>query len=258
MPLPLIAGHSHVAALGVPLKSANGDCHTTSLSRSGASAAAFEGLTGPWPRRGEYWREVYALGKARTVALVWEGNQYHAFAMFEASPPIDFVLAEEPAIAVNEDACIVAELALRARLSKSLAGLHHVLGTMKKRGARTPVLVGTPPPIGDNDAIRGLLQRAPFFKKLAASTGLDIETAPLAPAMLRYKLWRLVQRMTREVGAAYGVPFHPVPRAVHDENGFLRSDLWQDASHANAHYGDLLLEDLAGALHLYDSNRAAS
>jgi hypothetical protein len=188
------------------------------------------------------------------VALLWEGNQYHGFSMFEPTPPFDFVLAEAAELPVDERACLVPELAVRARLERSLSGLHHVLDTLTKRGGRTPVLVGTPPPIGDDATLRELLVRDFFFKQLGTTLGIDIASAPLSAPLLRYKLWRLVQRMTRLVGEQYGVPFHPVPRAAQNDQGFLRADLWADTSHGNTAYGQLVLDDLQNAMQTYQAS----
>jgi hypothetical protein len=96
------------------------------------------------------------------------------------------------------------------------------------------VHVESPPPLRDDHFIR---EHADAYFK--ASTAID--TLGVAPAGLRWRMWRLNSLLFRESVEALGCQFLPVPAKVQDADGFLRPDLAADATHGNAEYGHIII-----------------
>jgi hypothetical protein len=103
-------------------------------------------------------------------------------------------------------------------------------------------LVGTPPPKKDNEALRKLLEKEPYFCDWAAQLGQSIDEIKITEPHVRLKLWFLLQDMIAEIGRRHGARFIPVPSELQDEDGFLLEQYWHpDVTHANAAYGAIVL-----------------
>jgi len=190
-----------------------------------------------------YWDAAVELAKTFRVAVCWQGNQ-HALFMF-LDKPFDFALASHPGLVVDEGVDLVPELQLRDIWLPSMSPLENVLTRMLDTGGPRPIVLGTPPPKADNEAIRrGMQVHADFFTKLASDRGLDYEKAQLAPAYLRLKLWFLLQQMMRETAERLAVEFWAVSASAMTEEGYLPPEYWaEDATHANAAYGAIMLDE---------------
>jgi hypothetical protein len=99
---------------------------------------------------------------------------------------------------------------------------------------------GAPPP-GDRwmlESAGGEKARAKKRKLPAGSDGTP------AGRFVRYKLWRLHSQIMRGHAEEAGIRFVAHPREAVDEEGFLRDELCGNATHANAAYGALILEQM--------------
>jgi len=93
------------------------------------------------------------------------------------------------------------------------------------------------PPIEDFAAI-------PKGSSSKAIDAMVVEHGP-APALLRYKFWRLVKTIHDEVAAAANVRVLPVPPETVQSNGFRRPEYYStDWIHANEQYGELVLKQI--------------
>jgi hypothetical protein len=181
--------------------------------------------------RAELEQEI-ALYRPR-VASMMGGNAHNALALVRHPRGYDFRLPDEHQGPPIEDGAEPLPFALaRAALAQHLATdflrlrlLRDVVGPF--------VHVESPPPLRDDALIRA---RADGFFKDAA-----IDTLGVAPAGLRWRMWRLNSRLFREAVEALGCRFLPVPAAVQDADGFLRPELAADATHGNADYGQILI-----------------
>ncbi len=232
----VVAGHSHAAALGVPLPAEDESPAPGQIPIEDAAATA---LTGAWPRDDAYWAALEEAAGARVPAIVWSGTQHHAAFLVEPTPPIDFVLSAAPDLPMDPRASYVAEAQLRALFAPSIEPLGDLVRRLVAI-APSPVLVaGTPPPLGDPDAIA-----------MRIVGDVDEQGEPLDPPRLSspytmQKLWSLVQSMLAETTAAAGGVFVPVPDRLRGTDGFLREDYWsEDAVHANDDYGREMLREL--------------
>jgi hypothetical protein len=243
-PSIIIAGHSHIVSLGVPLKSPNRIYEIVGLGIEGASDKV-AGFTGKWPRENVYWNELAKVVPGKTIALSWQGNQHLSRFMFSPNPRIDFVLSTNPDLPLDEEATIVPELMLRELFRPSMEQLEKTLKRLDGAGAARILVLGTPPPKDDDSFCRQRLGKERTFAARAGKLGVDLASIELSPAILRYKYWALLQNMMRETAGRACKEFIPIPLAAQAPAGFLRRELWaDDITHANRDYGKLVLKDL--------------
>ncbi len=229
----IIAGHSHVVALIGFRTTTDGSAFLLPVD----GRPGFAGLYGPWPRTEGYWSALDRLAAGKTVALLWEGNHHNSFFLFEPSMRFDFLPRRLQSLPIDETAMIVPETLIQARFRTILAPLDQLLENLT--GRCRIVLVGTPPPKGDNDYIERMLPTE-FAGELSSIEGLQL-TSPV----LRLKLWSVMQDIYREKAEERGIEFVPVPEFALDEIGYLKREFWaDDVTHANAAYGSLMLDHL--------------
>jgi hypothetical protein len=246
----VVAGHSHIAAFGVPIGNVDS---APVLSELAHPSGQFRILTGEWPRTEAYWNELCNVSAGNTVALFWYGHQHLSRYLLAPDDRFDFVLSSEPDLSLDEAATIVPEALVRASFMPMLRGLPHLLRLLQAAGAAC-VVYGTPPPSGDDPWIVDYLvnnpswfrfqKGRPWLHRFKRDGPIDPAAIRLTPRVLRYKLWVVVQDLMREIAAESAVPFLACPRAAQTADGFLRDEYRYDITHANTTYGALVMEDL--------------
>ena len=127
--------------------------------------------------------------------IVWEGDQHIRALMVEPVPPLDFVLSAAPDLPLDPRASYVAEAQLRALFAPSLDPLASRAPLVASADGAAILVAGTPPPIGEVDAIAARLARDPQFAALIAS-GRDAASHPTVTLTSPYtlqKVWSLLQ-----------------------------------------------------------------
>jgi hypothetical protein len=128
--------------------------------------------------------------------------------------------------------------------------LRRVIARLQAAGCE-PVVCGTPPPKGDNDLVRHCIAKETYFIQLGVWMGVDLNVIELSPPTLRFKLWVVLQSMMEEVASELDCPFVPIPATTQTPEGFLRQEYWAlDVTHANAAYGQIVLDHLGAQLNL--------
>lgn len=210
-------------------------------------------LHGPEPRDDAYWQAFAAAEPGAPRAIVWEGDQHVRALLVEPTPPLDFVLSAAPDLPLDPRASYVAEAQLRALFAPSTAPLADILQRVRREVRDAPILVaGTPPPIGEGDAIATRLSRDPQFAALLAPNeqGLAPTVTLTSPYTLQ-KVWSLLQMILAEIAGENGAVFVPVPDRTRNLEGFLAPAFWSDDPvHANAAFARELAVDLRAAAHL--------
>lgn len=241
MPPLIVAGHSHIAAFAPAPNQLAGP---TWVDGEGVRV-----LHGPQPRDDVYWHAFAAAEPGAPHAIVWAGDQHLRRLLIEPMPPIDFVLSAAPDLTLDPRASYLAESQLRALFAPSFDGLAELIRAL--RGAGTPVLVaGTPPPIGEVEALAQRLPNDPQFAPLLQAS----DDGPAAPVSLSspytlQKVWSLLQLILAEIAGAEGARFVPTPDRTRTGEGFLAPAYWSsDPIHANAAFGRELASDLRAAL----------
>ena len=163
------------------------------------------------------------------------GNVHNVLGLLRHERPFDFRLSNESSPEVDLEAELLVEstvaLVLKRMAARDLARLRALHATVG------PFLqVESPPPLRDSASIEAASEA--YFRDAG------IARVGVAPAGLRYRLWRLASRLFREAAEDLGCGFVPVPESVRDSDGFLRPELAADATHGNEQYGENLIREL--------------
>ena len=239
----IVAGHSHAICLGMPFQIGDG---TPQEIRLEFGSGLISALTGAWPRDDAYWDKLTLLAKNRTVFLFWKGNQHIKNFLFEWKPPFDLVLTGESSRALQPDALLIPEEMIRTFYLPSIKLLGPLLHKLRQAAGPMPVVCGTPAPKADDDAIRRVLRRERDLMTVLESQKEDVHSARLTAAVIRYKLWRVLQDVMKDVAENADVAFFPVPSQTLTVDGFLRPEYWaDDVTHANKSYGRVVVQALS-------------
>jgi hypothetical protein len=71
-----------------------------------------------------------------------------------------------------------------------------------------------------------------------------LKDGQLATPRWRFRIWKAHAMALEVIYRERGIPFISAPPEVCEDNGYLLQPFWQDAIHANARYGQLLLAQL--------------
>jgi hypothetical protein len=203
-------------------------------------------MAGPFPRDMSYWDALADLGTGADVGIIWHGNEHNVCYFFEAETPFDFL---SPHVhKMDPSAQIMSRAAIRDRFQQSFNDLDLVLKRLATGGVNRIALIGTPPPKGDNEALRAFAQTETYFVEAAAQLGQSVETRAITDPYVRLKLWYLLQDKLAEEARIRGVMFIPVPKEVQDADGYLKREFWfEDVTHANEAYGNVIYETVVRA-----------
>jgi hypothetical protein len=234
-PKVILAGHSHLSALTV------NHVKDPPALRTLRPRGDLHVLEGTWPRDAAYWRALADNAEGADVIIVWGGNEHNVSFFFQAAFAFDFLSNKVKRLIPTFQ--IVSQSKIKRRFNEiDLDELDSVLPMLNARGPASVTLVGTPPPKKDNEALRKLLEKEPYFCDWAAQLGQSIDEIKITEPHVRLKLWFLLQDMIAEIGRRHGARFIPVPNELQDEDGFLLEEYWHpDVTHANAAYGAIVL-----------------
>ena len=150
--------------------------------------------------------------------------------------PFDFVLPSEPELPLMPGATILPSGAVRrAMMEVERRALRLVYEAARLSDG--PIFHFAAPPVLEN-VDRGL--------KRVLWDWFPDSTDEVAPAIFRYKLWRMECELLASVCADVGVTFIEAPERGFDPESprYLRPDLDRDGLHANHKYGRLILEQM--------------
>jgi hypothetical protein len=239
----VVAGHSHTVCFGIPF-SPDQRWRLIELSPD----PKIYGLQWPRPRPHprDFIHEIARLSKGKRLFLLWGGNEHLAQFLLASSPLFDFVSSELPHLPLHKDAVVLPESLVATSFEQCANSLNSTIDLLRQGGITHVSLLGSPPPKGDDEKLRPLLNASPAFKKQVEAKGAECETIPLTPPQVRLKLWALHQKVAREVAARKHIHFIAPPIEAQDQHGFLKEELWApDATHANRAYGALYLAKIS-------------
>ncbi|TWF49644.1 hypothetical protein [Neorhizobium alkalisoli] len=183
----------------------------------------------------DFFRE--RLTQASLVVLSLWGNWYNTLALVEHAEPFDFVYPSFDE-RVDETRRIIPFMQISRSFRNGIREQLRMLNILRPMTREKMILLEPPPPIESEDHIRKY--PGPFVEALSAG---------ITPANIRLKLWKLQSSMYVESCAEHGIDFIPFPPEATSDKGFLAPDYcFPDPGHANARYGNIMLDELAEIL----------
>ncbi|MFB9953210.1 hypothetical protein ACFFP0_30605 [Rhizobium puerariae] len=243
----IILGHSHVGALHDALR----DVAPYDSQQNGAHFFIHD----VWANRTDYAMpdgnggikfnadvlaaidRVVPEGMSRRYISVMGGNGHIVLSLEKHSRPFDFVLKEDTSLPNDSDAEILPMAYVKKILTPFIMPYVWQMISFRMAVGTTITQLETCPPYADDDYVRSHL-------------GAYItNTQNIISGPLRKKMWRLHSAMVNEIASASGIEFLNVPTDGLDKQGYMhRNGYGPDATHANAWYGNLVVQQLAQSL----------
>ena len=165
------------------------------------------------------------------------GNEFLYVGHTEHPRRFDFSLPERPDLTVRSGVEIIPPSLMRKTLERSMQHPLSIMTALREATDIPIVFIQSPPPVMSGDFISG--HAGPFREA--------IEENGVAPPSLRMKLWLLQSAIYRQRGEELGCRYFEIPEEVLDASGFLQeTGSWPDSVHANAWYGEILLQKFEG------------
>lgn len=162
------------------------------------------------------------------------GNAHNVLGLVRHPRPFDFIHPQHADLPLEEDAELIPFTAMRDALKRMSTRWLNGLSALARRFPGRVRHLESPPQARDQTFIKNDIR-----EKMATQGISDYSIA--APA-LRYKLWRLNSEIFASVCKESGVAFIPAPADSMDADGFLLPQYLDNATHANAAYGQLCLD----------------
>ena len=165
------------------------------------------------------------------------GNAHNILSLVDHPRPYDFVFSDERTLPLVAGREVVPEKIAVAALETS-GRVYEPIRFLKLVRQLVPSLsvhLESPAPVPSEEHIRKFPD---VFRE-------PIEKYGVAPASLRYKLWRINSKLVQNECNAMGVRYLPVPDVTQDADGYLVEAAWyMDPVHANQWYGERVIEQL--------------
>ena len=232
----VVIGQSHSAALAQALL-------TERKEVSGISVHRLE------DRKRPYEREVITLDDAVSlvrrlpaetrVFLSTLGTYHNIWGLLRSGPAFDFLL--DPCDAPDPNA----EIQVPHRAIASAFDQHLAKPSLVRKiqaAAKSRVYLLSAPPPKQNNAF--MLERFMAQKK-QSYRGISVGDVGLERPETRLKLWLMETRATARWAASENLYFVPAPTEAFDDKGFLHPQFYSDATHANAGYGALVIDQIS-------------
>ena len=238
MPKVFIIGDSHTHALKQALKGGftGADISVRRLSKikndTRIGDISFEGFLS----------ECAGLSVDDIVVCAIGGNQHSAMSLIQHPVPYDIHSQPDEQQSPRQDITYVPRNLIKDRLAQGLKGGDGAKITQIAAQGPFRTLHLTPPPPKENADYILNRPETDFLRK-------GILEAGVSDAAMRQRIWILQNEVMADLLDAAKVQMLPVPQAAMTPDGFLHPDYYgPDATHANAAYGALVLEQIAATL----------
>jgi hypothetical protein len=172
--------------------------------------------------------------RAHKVIAAVGGSSAVVVGLVEHQRPFDFVLPSEPELPLDPTRELLPADAVRAALAAEEAKYTPLLEQVKVLSSGVVIQIEAPPPVEDSAFISGFVPWSLWPDQPQA----------VAPAALRYKLWRLSSEVIAATCARLDVIYQPAPSASLDRAGFMAPGLSSDGIHGDSSYGQLVWDVL--------------
>jgi hypothetical protein len=170
-----------------------------------------------------------------SVVLLVGGNCHNIFGLVQLPEPFDFYLPEEINLPLNNDARLLPVSLVTKVFERNLAREFRIALKISQifKGNKIYQIESPPPQPQEN-----ILKYPGIFKEKITELGVS-------SGIFRYKLWRLQSNMAQKYYESIGISFIAALKESQNPRGLLKKKYWQnDCSHANAFYGDLVLNQI--------------
>lgn len=185
---------------------------------------------------------VAHLRSSDALVTALRGNQYNTMGLMRHPRPFEVMIpgfADLPEGSYEE--LIPYATAYSFMFDSLKRGYGKQLVRIAKASAAPVFCLSAPAPKEDDEHI---LKGAETYFRDAGISDIGV-----SPAALRLKLWELQNRALAKFCSESNLAFLPNPPRARDANGYLaRAYYAGDATHANAAYGSLVLDQIAGML----------
>lgn len=225
----LIVGNSHTNAMATAAAKRTDDrFHVVNL------ASFFD----PVNRRNKVLKpELKELFAPDRVFCSFGGSEHNVFGLLEAPIKFDFMLPHNDEVLADRE--LVSYGLIWATLSAAMKRRLTQIVELRDMFDVSVTHICTPPPFREI-AKGGVLPRV-FHDKMHLG---------VSPASLRKKIYFTHSAIARHFCAEHGIAFRDPPQAASDSDGYLKPQYCSaDPTHANAAYGQLVLDDILEPAH---------
>lgn len=166
------------------------------------------------------------------------GTLHNVFGLLQHEQPFDLFSRDDEAMTLAEGRLVVPENALWDMFREANERNGSIAALRSKARCRVYHLA-TPPPKEDSEFI--MARTARYHERSIAEAGVNL-------ASIRLKLWKLEMRVLAQLFTEWNVHLVLPPAEAQTAHGFLKPDYYaNDATHASAAYGELVLRQLEAA-----------
>ncbi len=239
----VVGGHSHAASI---LEATTLSKAQSKIESKIAVCYATDWTLGP-PGDKEYWNFFADLSQGKDVVIVWNGNQHIANFLFQTDPPFTLIGAQnEPS---EKEFLPIPRTMVKRFFETFFLELDDLVPLMAN--AKSITLMGGPAP-KPLTYINPRIKDEPFLVNVANSLQVDLDTLEISSDRIRLELWKLMSEMLETRAKHLEARFLSAPNEAVDSYGMLLERYsGLDVSHANAKYGELLVERI---LNSYEVN----
>ena len=194
------------------------------------------------------------------VMLAIAGNEHNILGIVNHPRRFDLVLPEAPDLMLDEQAEILPVGLVAASFRTHLENFAFPLLRHIRSAVSAPLYaLEAPPPIASGEYIASQVEAkmrkqenrgaSPSVLQKKMQFFDALQERGVGRPLLRYKLWRVQSSLLKELCTVLGIKFVPAPVGAQDAEGLLSEPYWGgDATHANAAYGQLVLDDIASKI----------
>lgn len=236
----IVIGQSHSAAIAQGLATERANVDGISVYRLEDSKRPYERDT---VKLGEAVEIVREQPADTLLFLSMLGTYHNILGLLQSGQSFDFFL--DPNEAIDPEA----EVRIPHRAIASAFEQHLVtpvpIRKLRSAAKSKVFLLSSPPPKRSNEF---MLERF-LSQKKKSYQGRSVSEVGLERPESRLKLWQLETRAMAVWAATENIEFVPAPRAALDQDGFLHRRFYlNDATHANAQYGALVIDQICEIL----------
>lgn len=182
----------------------------------------------------------YPAKLVSTSQEVWlisavQGNYYNIVGMLDEGSPFDFVLPGREDLPFDTSGQIVPYGAVLEALAVQTFELEPFYKRLTRLGYTGIIHLGAPPPHPDSNKM---------LSQLAADPKLAGKSLNVSARWTRLKLWLAQEKLLADICKETKVKYLPAPSCAGDLDGYLKSDLCQDAVHGTAEYASMMLNEI--------------